>query len=333
MSSGFSYLDNQNKKYIKQVTVPAYTASTTSFMVTIYPWPSFACLNKVTLRTSAAPGSASTALTVLNNGAAWRVGSGTSNKAPYILGTATANVANNIAEFSFSNGVYVEDAYRTNCLYLNINNSTFATGDTFTVTAEGTQMAPTHIIDNDQTAFIGDYSWRILRVDAAGECTDLTQKLMRNGNPYGIGSTLNNSESFMSFDTASDVIYIGSTRQFNGAMFLVPDSSQNNTRATFSVCTGIGFTTTNNIQDNTTAGMSTTSSFSYSGVIKVTSWAGAGTSGLTFDPLYALKSSMDNMSNNVPRTNLYHPNRYWLRVTFASITPSDLKLVGILPIR
>jgi hypothetical protein len=99
------------------------------------------------------------------------------------------------------------------------------------------------------------------------------------------------------------------------------------------VCTGIGFTTTNNIQDNTTAGMSTTSSLSYSGVIKVTSWAGAGTSGLTFDPLYALKASMDNMSNNVPRRNLYHPSRYWVRVNFTSITPGDIKLVGILPIR
>ena len=333
MSSGFSYLDNQNKKYIKQVTVPSYLASTTSFMVTIYPWPSFSCLNKVTLRSSAAPGTASTALTVLNNGAAWRAGVGASVKAPYVVGTSTASVANNIAEFSFSNGVYVEDAYRTNCLYLNISNSTFQAGDTFTVIAEGTQMAPTHIVDNDQTAFIKDNSWRILRVDAAGECTDLTQKLMRNGNPYGIGSTLNDSESFMSFDTASDTIYIGSTRQFNGAMFLVPDGSQNNTKATFSVCTGIGFTTTSNIQDNTTAGMSTTSSLSYSGVIKVTSWAGAGTSGLTFDPLYALKSSMDNMSNNIPRRMLYHPDRYWLKISFASITPSDLKLVGILPIR
>jgi hypothetical protein len=333
MSSGYSYLDNQNKKYVKQVTVPAYIASTTSFMVTIYPWPSFACLNKVTLRTSAAPGTASTALTVLNNGAAWKTAASTATKAPYVVGTATASVANNLAEFSFSNGVYVEDAYRTNCLYLNISNSTFTAGDTFTVTAEGTQMAPTHIVDNDQTPFIRDYSWRILRVDAAGECTDLTQKLMRNGNPYGIGSTLNDSESFLTFDTASDVLYIGSTRQFNGAMFLVPDGSQNNTKATFSVCTGIGFTSTTSIQDNTSAGMGVTSSLSYSGVIKVTSWTGAGTSSLTFDPLYALKSSMDNMSNNVPRRMLYHPDRYWLKVNFSSITPGDLKLVGILPIR
>jgi hypothetical protein len=145
MSSGYSYLDNQNKKYVKQVTVPAYIASTTSFMVTIYPWPSFACLNKVTLRTSAAPGSASTALTVLNNGAAWRSAASTAARAPFVIGASSVNVVNNIAEYTFSNGVYVEDAYRTNCLYLNFSNSSFTAGDTFTVTAEGTQMAPTPV--------------------------------------------------------------------------------------------------------------------------------------------------------------------------------------------
>jgi hypothetical protein len=27
-----------------------------------------------------------------------------------------------------------------------------------------------------------------------------------------------------------------------------------------------------------------------------------------------------------------HPERYWVRMTFASITPGDIKLCGIMPI-
>jgi hypothetical protein len=335
MSSGYSYLDNQNKKISRTVTVPAYQGTTSSFMVTVHPWPSFSRVDKITLNTSAAPGSAATSLTIISDGAGWRLAGSTANRVPYILGTSSVNVANNIAEYSFSGGLFCRDAYRTNCLYLNFANSTFAIGDTFTVKVEGIETSPVEIFDNDTTPFIGDNSWRVLRVDSAGVCTDITQQMMRNGNPYGIGSTIDNSESFLTFDSASDTLYVGSVRQFNGMMMYVPSYSQNNTRATFSYCTGIGFTTFTGtaIQDNTGAGMGTTTSLCYSGVIKIANWTGAGTSSLTFDPLYALKDSMDNMSNNVPRRNLYHPSRYWVRVNFTSITPGDIKLVGILPIR
>lgn len=337
MSSGFSYLDNQNKKYSRTVTVPAYQGTTSSFMVTVYPWPSFSRVDKVTLNTSAAPGSASTNLTVLSDGAAWRMTNTTASKAPYIIGTGTANVANNIAQYTFSEGLYCEDNYRVNCLYLNFANSTFASGDTFTVNVEGIAMAPSEVIDNDRTPFIYDNSWRVLKVDGTGECTDITQQMMRNGNPYGFGDTLENSESFLTFDTSSDTLYVGSTRQHNGFMVYVPAYSQNNTVATFylSNSSKSGFTTTTSIQDNTSAGMGITSSLSYSGVIKITSWAGSGTSNLSFDPLTSLKAQYDDFTLNIPRPGGFfmHPERYWVKIAFNSITPSDIKLCGIVPIR
>lgn len=337
MSSGFSYLDNQNKKYSRTVTVPAYQGTTSSFMVTVYPWPSFSRVDKVTLNTSAAPGSASTNLTVLSDGAAWRMSNTTASKAPYIIGTGTASVANNIAQYTFSGGLYCEDNYRVNCLYLNFANSTFNSGDTFTVNVEGIAMAPSEVIDNDRTPFIYDNTWRVLRVDGAGECTDITQQMMRNGNPYGLGDTLENSESFLTFDTSSDTLYIGSTRQHNGFMVYVPAYSQNNTVATFYLSSSnkSGFTTTTSIQDNTSAGMGITSSLSYSGVIKITSWAGSGTSNLSFDPLTTLKAQYDDFTLNIPRPGGYfmHPERYWVKIKFNSITPSDIKLCGIVPIR
>ncbi len=337
MSSAFSYLDNQNKRLSRTVTVPAYQGTTTSFMVTVYPWPSFSRVDKITLNTSANPGSAATNLTVVSNGAGWRLAGSTAAKAPYIIGTSSANVANNSAQYVFSNGLYCEDDYRVNCLYLNFANSTFAAGDTFTVNVEGVQMAPYELEANDTTPFVYDNTWRVLRVDGSGTCTDITQQMMRNGNPYGLGSTLENSESFLTFDSASDTLYVGSTRQFNGMMVYVPSYSQNNTRATFSYCTGIGFTTFNGtaIQDNTGAGMGVTTSLCYSGVIKVASWAGAGTSTLSFDPLTALKLQYDNFNLNIPRPGGFflHPERYWVKMTFASITPGDIKLCGIMPIR
>jgi hypothetical protein len=335
MSSAYSYLSNQNTKFVKTVTVPAFQTSTTSWMVTVHPIPSFCKICKITLISSAAPGSGTINLSVLNDGAGWRAASGNSAKAPFIVGTGSSTMAANIATFTFTGGLYYEDAYRTNCLYLNFSNSSFANGDTFTVTVEGIEMAPYKVDHTETTPFLGDNSWRILRRDASNNITDLTQKLMRNGNPYGIGSTLENSESFLSFDTSSDYLYIGSVRPWSNALFLVPSGSQNSTAVTFATYDGSAFNTTTSIQDNTSAAMNTASSLSYSGVIKVTSWTGAVPSRLSFDPLDELYNDYEDFTQNIPRPGgfFYYPTRYWLRMKFASITPSDLKLVGILPVR
>lgn len=335
MSSAYSYLSNQNTKFSKTVTVPAFQTSTTSWMVTVYPIPSFCRIDKITLIASAAPGSATINMTVLNDGAAWRAASTSATKAPYIVGTASASMAANIATFSFSGGLYYEDAYRVNCLYLNFSNSSFANGDTFTVIVEGVQMAPYKLDHVDTTPFLGDNSWRILRRDANSVTTDVTQQLTRNGNPYGLGSTLENSESFLGFDTASDYLYIGSVRPWTNALFLVPSGSQNATAVTFATYDGSAWNTTSSIQDNTSAAMNTASSLSYSGVIKVTSWTGAVASRLTIDPLDELYNDYEDFTQNIPRPGgfFYYPQRYWLRMKFSSITPGDLKLVGIIPVR
>ena len=244
-------------------------------------------------------------------------------------------MAANIATFTFTDGLYYEDAYRTNCLYLNFSNSSFANGDTFTVTVEGIEMAPYKLEHNDTTPFLGDNSWRILRRDANSVTTDVTQKLTRNGNPYGLGSTLENSESFFGFDAAADFLYIGSARPWTNALFLVPSGSQNSTAVTFATYDGANWNTTTSIQDNTSAAMTTASSLSYSGVIKVTSWSGAVASRLSLDPLDELYNDYEDFTQNIPRPGgfFYYPERYWLRMKFASITPSDLKLVGIIPVR
>lgn len=335
MSSAYSYLSNQNRKFTKTVTVPAFQTSTTNWMVTVYPIPSFCRIDKITLVASAMPGSTTVNMTVVNDGAGWRAASGNSAKAPFIVGTGSATMAANVATFTFSGGLYYEDSYRTNCLYLNFSNSSFANGDTFTVTVEGVQMAPYKLEHVDTSPFLGDNSWRILRLDANNNCTDLTQKLSRNGNPYGLGSTLENSESFTAFDTASDYLYIGSVRPWTSAMFLVPSGSQNATAVTFATYDGSTWNTTTNIQNNTTAAMNTVSTLSYSGVIKVTSWSGAVASRLSIDPLDDLYNDYEDFTLNIPRPGgfFYYPERYWLRMKFASITPSDLKLVGIIPVR
>jgi len=335
MSSAFSYLDNQNKKFKTTVSVPGYQTSATSWMVTVHPVPSFCQIEKITLAASAAPSSAATNLTVLNDGAGWRAAADDTAKAPFIVSASSANMANRIASFTFSNGLYYEDAYRTNCLYLNFANNSFAEGNTFTVTVEGTQMAPYKLEHVDTTPFQGDNTWRVLRVDANNVCTDLTQQLTRNGNPYGLGSNLGNSESFMAFDTAADYLYIGSTRPWSNAMFYVPSYSANSTPVTFAQYNGTSWSTVTSVQDNTSAGMTTSSSLSYSGVMKVTSWTTAVMTTLSFDPLTVLQTSYDDFTLNIPRPGGFfmNPKRYWLRMKFASITPSDLKLVGIVPVK
>jgi len=336
MSSSFSYLDNQNKKFRTTVSLPGFQTSATSWMATVHPVPSFCKIEKIVLTASAAPGSAAINMTILNDGAGWSAAANDTAKAPFIVGASSANMANRIASYSFTDGLYYEDNYRTNCLYVNFANSSFAEGDTFTVTVEGTQMAPYKLEHVDTTPFIGDNTWRVLRVDSNNVCTDLTQQLTRNGNPYGIGSTIENSESFVAFDTNADYLYIGSARPWSSAMFYVPSYSANSTPVTFAqFAGGTTWTTVTTVQDNTSAGMTTSSSLSYSGVIKVTSWTSAVPTKLSFDPMTVLQTSYDDFTLNIPRPGGFfmNPERYWLRMKFASITPSDLKLVGIVPVR
>jgi len=106
MSSAYSYLSNQNTKFTKTVTVPAFQTSTTNWMVTVYPIPSFCKICKITLISSAAPASATVNLTVLNDGAGWRAASGNAAKAPFIVGTGSTSMAANIATFTFTGGLY-----------------------------------------------------------------------------------------------------------------------------------------------------------------------------------------------------------------------------------
>jgi hypothetical protein len=335
MSSAYSYLANQNRKFVTTVNVPAYSTTASDWMVTLYPVPSFCKIDKITLTSSGAPSSSTVNMTVLNDGAAWGAAT-TALKPPFIVGTGSATMANYLASFTFTNGLTYRDASRTNCLYLNFANSSFSNGDTFTVTAEGTQLAPYNLEDVDTTPFVGDNSWRIIRKDASGEGHDLTQKLTRNGNPYGIGSEVDNSESFIAFDTASDYLYIGSVRPWTKALFVVPSYAQNATAATFAYYNGSAWVTTTSIEDNTTASMgNVNSSLSYTGTIKVTSWSGAVKTTLDFDPLTILQEDYDDFTLNIPRPGgfFYNPERYWLRIKFSTITPSDLKLVAILPVR
>lgn len=335
MSSSFSYLDNQNKKFRTTINCPGFQTSAASWMATVHPVPSFCKIEKITLSASAAPSTAAINLTVLNDGAAWRSAANDSAKAPFIVGTASVNMANRIASFTFTDGMYYEDSFRTNCLYLNFANNSFAEGDTFTVTVEGTQMAPYKLEHIDTTPFVGDNTWKILKVDSNNVCTDLTQELSRRGNPYGLGSTLENSESFVAFDTAADYLYIGSARPWTNAMFYVPSYSANKTPVTFAQYTGTSWSTVTSVQDNTSAGMNTSSSLSYSGVMKVTSWTSAVMTTLSFDPTTVLQVEYDDFTKNIPRPGGWfaNPQRYWLRMKFSSITPSDIKLVGIVPVK
>lgn len=335
MSSSFSYLDNQNKRFRATFAASPFVASTTSFMVSCHPIPSFCKIEKITLISDGSPSTAAINLTILNDGAGWRDASGDDAKAPYIVSTASANFATGMAVFTFSGGLYYEDAFRTNCLYLNFANNSFTAADSFTVIIEGVQMAPYATADYDSTPFAYDNTWRILRVDANNVCTDLTQQLRRNGNPYGIGSTIDNSESFLTFDTSSDYLYIGSEKPWSEAMFYVPTYSQNNTAVTFAYYNGSTWVTKTDIQDNTSNAMNTASSLSYSGVIKVEAWTSAVPTTLSFDPLTVLQTDYDNFALNIPRPGGFfiNPKRYWLRMKFSSITPGDLKLVGILPLK
>jgi hypothetical protein len=336
MSSSFSYLDNQNKKFRVTVSVPPFVASTSSWMVTVNPIPSFCRIDKITLIASGTPSSTTINLSVLNDGAGWAAASGNPAKSPFIEGVSSAVMANNLAQFTFTGGLYYRDSYRTNCLYLNFANNSFTAGDTFTVVVEGVQMSPYSIADNDLTPFIGDNTWRILRVDSSNNVYDLTQQLSRNNNPYGLGSTLENSESFTAFGAASDYLYIGSQRAWSSALFLVPSYSQNRTAVTFATTAdGSTWNTTTNIQDNTSNIMNTVSSLSYSGVIKVTSWSGAAPVKLSFDPMTVAENNYNDFTQNIARPGGYfnNPARYWLRMKFAALTPSALKLVGILPVR
>jgi hypothetical protein len=334
MSSSFSYLDNQNKKFRATFTGAPFTTSTTSFMVSCHPIPSFCRIDKITLISDGSPSTAAINLTVLNDGAGWTAASGNDAKAPFIVSTASANFANGMAVFSFTGGIYYEDAFRTNCLYLNFSNNSFSNGDTFTFIVEGVQMAPYTVADYDQTPFAYDNTWRILRVDANNVCTDLTQQLRRNGNPYGIGSTIDNSESFVAFDTASDYLYIGSEKPWSKAMIYVPSYSQNQTNIAYTYYNGSTWVS-KTVLDNTSDGMATPSALTYSGVIEIENWTSAVPTTLSFDPLTVLQTSYDNFALNIPRPGGFfiNPKRYWLRLKFSAITPSDLKLVGILPLK
>jgi hypothetical protein len=338
MSSGFSYLDNQNRRFSQTVSVPAYVTATNSWMVTVHPVPSFCKIEKITLRASGDPSSSTVNLIVSNNGAAYKaVENDDDAAAPYIVGTGSATMGGNIAVFSFSGGLYYEDSFKTNCLYLFFVNNSFTAGDTFTVTVEGIQMSPYKVEHTDATPFLGDNSWRILRVDANSNVFDLTQKLTRNGNPYTIGNTLENTEGHLVFESTSDYLYIGSKRAWNKAMFYVPQYAQNTTAPTFQKLVGTSWVTMPAVQDNTSAFMGTTaySSLSYSGVINVTAWTSVTPTNLSFDPLTSLQEDYEDFTQNIPRPGgfFYHPERYWLRMSFAGTTTADIKLAGIVPMR
>lgn len=338
MSSGFSYLDNQNRRFSQTVNVPAYVTATTSWMVTVHPVPSFCKIEKITLRASGDPSSATVNLLVLNNGAAYKANENDDDAAaPYIVAAASATMASNIAVFTFSGGLYYEDSFRTNCLYLNFNNSSFNVGDTFTVTVEGVQMSPYKVEHSDVSPFLGDNTWRILRVDSNNNVYDLTQKLSRNGNPYTIGNTLENTEGHLVFENTNDYLYIGSKRAWDKAMFYVPQYAQNATAPTFQKLVGTSWVTMPAVLDNTSSYMGTSSysSLTYSGVINVTAWTSVVPSKLSIDPLTSLQNDYEDFTLNIPRPGGFfsHPDRYWLRMSFTSTSTADIKLVGIVPLR
>lgn len=320
--SYMSSLINRNRTAkVTKASTPTQ-AGATSIMVTLSPWPSFATLKTIKIVGSNQINGTST-VTVYSNDA-------TGLNPVNVTGTM---VSNNLV-LSFSD-LYVEDQFRTGCLYVKIANGTITTGTVFTVTAEGTELAPYTADDNDHTCFLGDQTWKVLTYDTdTSICLDITTQVLRNGNPWGQGA-IDQSQSVQVFGTANEYLYIGSVKPWTNTLISIPAAYRNILGATFKHWNGSAWVTAS-VSDNTSDGQAAPSTFSYTGVLSVTSWSGAVPYKLPFDPQTVYETYVDNFTTYPPTINpggfWYNPVRYWLQINVPTLA-TPIKVVGIQPVR
>lgn len=322
-------IQNQNRSIVSSVVTPA-TLNAAVVYVTIPNMP--VCCEVESVRVTSSSNLAAWQINLLDDAAQYR----SDSSSTHIVAQMSTPSGWTSAPYINANfgGVYYKDATETGKLHLSIGTggANFTNGVTFTVTVT---VTPKFFMP-DALPFSSDRSFRVLRKTAAATTAfDLTQAALRNGNPYKQGNA-DQSERFILFGAATDIIYIGCETKLAGVMATIPLAQNylNSIRLDYSTGNDT-WTTLSTFYDNTSDGQAAPNSLYYSGTLKFGTISGWIKGTIATDPLKAQGATIDSSKNATVPAFFYNPPLYWIRLRPASgaTISTPINLVGLQPLR
>lgn len=314
-----SYFYNQRRREIKASGTSMASAGNTVY-ITLPRWYSFAVLKNLYITSSNAV--LNPTVTVVNH-------SGEDANSTVNTRVWGSFAASNFNSPISCNDTYVEDLYRTDCLYLKISASSITAGTIFKVLAVGETRYPNDLDAIDNTPWEQDISMKTFVAKSDGTVRDFTTELKAGDNIYG----------FPVLSASSDWLYIGSFRAFDALYFDKGDDNDAVGLSDIEYWNGSAFT--NLLDANMIDGTSNNDSGSlkhlvYSGVLRIVApndWVPAD---IDADPMKAIYAEAEANYNQYPDKLIHnqvvvHDKRYWIRIQANSGLP--LKLSRILRVK
>ena len=306
-----SALRNLNQVVSISGSTTATASAATLIALTLRKWPAIANLQRMTI--TANNDVAAVTVTVVSDVAQYLAASGNA-KAPYVYAVGTGAISNGRMEIDFGN-VETLNTQGLDFIGVVIQASSIATGTTFTVTMRGQALQASATTGS----YMADNTFRVLQVTTAPLTTDITQNITGRGNPYGIADT-DLAQTFPALQSATDYLYIGSTKQFSSLAFYIPGYAKQPAGTTLVAQYWNGSTwATATVYDNTSDQQASPSTMSCSGLlefnISANSWV---LSQVATDPLYVYVQGIISGANP-PQTLVACPPRYWVRLQVTSL--------------
>jgi hypothetical protein len=236
-------------------------------------------------------------------------------------------VSNLNAPISFSD-LYVEDLYRTNCLYIKISAAAITVGTIFNITAIGESRNSNTQDSIDSTTWLRDISFKNFVTHTDGSYTDYTQLLKKADNPYGV-PVLQDSTDFW---------YIGSFNKITNIYFNKPDISNTSGISEIKYWNGAWTTLPSNhifdgTSNNDSGGLV---NLSYNGVMRINPPSDWVATNISQDPMASIDAAIEanygrHSDAPLPPQVLVYGPYYWIRMAATSNLP--LKLISMKQVR
>ena len=298
------------KKRIRASGHSVASAGNTLYL-TIYNWENFSVLNQLIVTANNAVSSPT--FTIVNH-------SGEDANSTNLAMTWGAVTVGSLAESIVFDGLYVEDLYRTNCLYIKISAAAITPGTVFNITAIGEGSEPSTLSAVDKTPWLNDISFKNFVNHPDNSFIDYTRELKQSMNPYG----------FPVLQNSTDKWYMASFSPITNLFFNKPQT-WNTAGVAIQYWNGAwtNLPTGNLIDGTSNNDSSGLVNLAYSGVMRIIPPADWVPTELTQDPEYAIQAAVDanlagRHSDNLlpPQVIVYGP-QYWLRMSASSGLPMN----------